>query len=457
MAISFCVLSCLVTQSWFEERESYMGLIPLKGSYLKATKFLKKYNKLLERDTDAYAASPTLKDDLWNLIVDSPYKSRPLAALPKTWDVADRATKMGIEQTVVESSIRSVDWLEQHGKCLDNIRPGRSTLPQAGRGAFATRSIANGDIVAPAPLIHIVDRDLLFLYGESTHKVNSEGEAVRDYRNVTGTQLLLNYCFGHARSTLLLCPYGSGTSYINHDGDLPNAKVVWTSEEKAIIHDSEWTKRPIEFWGEEYRSGLEFDYVATRDIEAGEEIFIDYGAEWADAWERHVRDWKPVPGAEGHVDASELNCFDTDCAETPPIRTQEEQVDEPYPDYVHLFCNFSKKRGYRNGTMAAWRHSDDWRKGSLDYQACKILARFDTVRDKDGAMTYTCELNFTEDEAHGEEDTWEDTMIVGGIPQHNIRFIKTPYTSDMYLPNAFRHEMMIPDEVMPDVWKNKDL
>jgi len=35
--------------------------------------------------------------------------------------------------------------------------------------------------------------------------------------------------------------------------------------------------------------GLSFEYVALRDIEEGEEIFMDYGEEWEDAWEQHVK------------------------------------------------------------------------------------------------------------------------------------------------------------------------
>lgn len=32
---------------------------------------------------------------------------------------------------------RTTTWIEENGLCLDNIMPGRSTIKQAGRGAFA--------------------------------------------------------------------------------------------------------------------------------------------------------------------------------------------------------------------------------------------------------------------------------------------------------------------------------
>lgn len=33
-------------------------------------------------------------------------------------------------------SFRSPDWLQSHGRCIDNIRPGASTIPNAGKNAM---------------------------------------------------------------------------------------------------------------------------------------------------------------------------------------------------------------------------------------------------------------------------------------------------------------------------------
>ena len=38
--------------------------------------------------------------------------------------------------------------------------------------------------------------------------------------------------------------------------------------------------------------GLLFDYVALGDIEHNEQIVIDYGKEWVNAMEQHVKKWK---------------------------------------------------------------------------------------------------------------------------------------------------------------------
>lgn len=134
--------------------------------------------------------------------------------------------------------------LEVHGKCLDNIRYGKSNIPHAGRGAFATRSIRSesvifimellcllylfnmtfavsyteGGLVAPAPLLHIPDRDILTMYAEKLD--DRTGEEYRDISKPIGHQLLVNYCFGHKASSILLCPYGHETGKLKRNNCL---------------------------------------------------------------------------------------------------------------------------------------------------------------------------------------------------------------------------------------------
>ena len=53
---------------------------------------------------------------------------------------------------------RPVEWLKEYGWCIDNIEIGISTIPDAGRGAFARLPLQRGGIVAPAPLQVFRDR-----------------------------------------------------------------------------------------------------------------------------------------------------------------------------------------------------------------------------------------------------------------------------------------------------------
>ena len=43
----------------------------------------------------------------------------------------------------------SLEYLKANGFCLDNMRPRKSRIKEAGRGAFATRDLVENSIVAP--------------------------------------------------------------------------------------------------------------------------------------------------------------------------------------------------------------------------------------------------------------------------------------------------------------------
>ena len=90
---------------------------------------------------------------------------------------------------------RSVSWLRENGLCLDNLQAAKSTLPQAGLGAFAQRSMPKGEIIIPVPLLQIEANKTDLQYVFNDHN-----------QNFRSTQILINYCFGNKKSKLLLCP-----------------------------------------------------------------------------------------------------------------------------------------------------------------------------------------------------------------------------------------------------------
>ena len=83
----------------------------------------------------------------------------------------------------------------------------------------------------------------------------------------------------------------------------------------------------------------------------------------------------------------------------------------------------------------------------------------------DGNYTYTLHLYKyrvkKDDDEEEEKDTAapadepETNIIVRKITRYAIRFFDAPYTEDTFLPNAFRHDIRIPDHLFPTVWKNK--
>ena len=179
---------------------------------------------------------------------------------------------------------RTVDWIRSEGVCVDNLIPDVSTLHDAGQGAFAQRLIPQGSIVVPAPVIQIIDAAELNMYDFDTDEL-------------IGTQLLINYCFAHPGTTLLLCPqtnailinhcssrrlalaYGGDCDRYNSHDDVsfrgPNAYVRWASEWDPDTDTS--LSMSWEDFYEKTKEGkrlLSMDIIASRDIFPGDEVCL---------------------------------------------------------------------------------------------------------------------------------------------------------------------------------------
>jgi hypothetical protein len=245
--------------SWFKNREDH-ATVPVKESYVQATQFLEVYGRLLLGYTptdpgwrdDFVVENMLLKDeaqsDLWDVIKTFPYVSRARQALPGTSKDVIRAIHKGIAAIEVENSMRSIDYLKEHGKCIDNIVPGNSTIPDAGRGAFATRFIPKGSLVAPAPVIHFADKSTLNIYNETRKR-----KVYKNKDQLLTTQLIRNYMFGHPESSVVLFPYSSNVAYINHHSTEFNAKLQWAKN--FSFHNEDWLQKDVKFLDTQWRAG----------------------------------------------------------------------------------------------------------------------------------------------------------------------------------------------------------
>lgn len=341
---------------------------------------------------------------------------------------------------------RSIDWLKQFGRCMDNIAPGASTIPNAGRGAFATRAISKGASVAPVPLVHVPFRDIFNMH-ELTQ--TEEGDYIRESNQVKHQQLLLNYVYGHPQSTMAFYPVGAVASFINHH-DEPNAKLVWSDHPNNA---KEWFQlEPEELLEPDYAyMGLMMEIVALRDIVPGEEIFLDYGPEWKEAWNQHVQRW------EARVQAGELPSpwplraiSFNDEYRNKPFKTPEELKAEPYPENVVLKAFLTILETTTQGTVedpSPWGAVEGVNTFSVDnLRDCIILSRQETSIDG-SVPPYNYTVSWTS--KRGKE------LVVKDVPHGAFVFVDAPETSDQFVEGSFRHYIGIPDDVFPQgPWRN---
>lgn len=165
-------------------------------------------------------------------------------------------------------------------------------------GAFAGRAIPKGASIT---------------WGRFIHMHRSE---LRDPSNGGRDELLLNYCFGQPKSSLLLLPLVPIANAMNHAGGgggkdngqqtaaTANVRIKWSNgfdpdlffstmaaDEEAEDASAPTTTTTEALFREDEKSPqpLAVEYVALRDIEPGEELLLDYGSAWQDAWDEHVK------------------------------------------------------------------------------------------------------------------------------------------------------------------------
>lgn len=338
------------------------------------------------------------------------------------------------EVATAEKPERPVQWLQKHGWCIDNMRVAESTIPHAGRGAFARRKLKKGEIVAPVPLQSFRDRAL--------------------FQNTKPEQLYVNYCLQPKGSKMIFYPYGPIFNLINH----PDTTRFATSAEQANVH-LQWSSSNFnhnswldlsyeEFWKVTSPGGLILEVVATRDIQAGDEILLDYGQDWEEAWKAHVAAWRPPSDSRNYVYPAEMD-------ETEALRTIAEQKSNPYPSNLMTMCS-TPDWERENGRHIKWEEADGWSwwEGMVP---CHVLER---KMGRNGNYVYTVSVQLDEDPNDPKNLEYDDTVplekqyIDRKVPRRAIRFLEKPYMDDEHLTGAFRHPIEFPSYLVPDAWRN---
>jgi len=381
--------------------------------------------------------------------------------LPPTLQSCLTATILATDdtETSYRNNTRDLSWLQEHGRCIDHIVRGRSTIPHGGIGAFAKHNLQKGQIITTSPLHHFADHNIMNVYNITKHakkfpvlQTTEEEEEEREdegfhYQRhvdkVINHQLAVNYCFGNDQTMLLLCPYGVGVNYINHSPNC-NVKIRWA--EGFDGHDSEVVRTATLEDLEDIRSPiLAFDYVATRDIQVGEELFIDYGTGWHQAWLQHQED-SAVKRSEQYASAHQWNKKFA----TVPIRTDDEQVLDPYPEHIQVRCHYNTVSAGPSAPSDIF----EWR---IDYYGypCTIVDRF----IENGMLLYTVDVEMWPEPGYNNvlpPLTQVKRVLRTDIPREALRFFDVPGTSDLNMVATFRHFIELPDDMLPEQWKYTD-
>ena len=475
-------------EAWFTSRVDELGIVPVGEHYTKAKRFMRRYADFADRVREKSKESTTAdrlgraQSDLWDVILTFPYETGQRNALPRHYDGAVKvaAGDKSIVSVEREQSIRPMEYLEESGKCVDNLRAGTSSIPHAGHGAFATRRIARGGLVAPAPVAHFPHSEYFEMY-DVLPGLRVKNTAVRDESKPLGKQLLTNYCFGHPNSTMLLFPYGSGVGYINHHPEDYNAEVRW-ARDFDFFHNKEWLNRSLDELKYEWKTSLMLEYIALRDIEEGEEVLIYYGKEWSDAWEAHMKDWVP-PSAEdlaGEIDfysrQDEVRYDEVDAGEYdsshPVLPTRDELVSDPRPESIEQTCYvvLNHRAAYlhkpqttpqfeREYSVVAVPEDEDEEEHS---HPCTVVDRRYLRGDKTSreGYSYTIRIETVKKSRHLTLGDFavEETHVVTDVPRDAFFFAQTKWEYgdgvDGATRRAFRHPMMLPDAIFPEAWRN---
>lgn len=256
-----------------------------------------------------------------------------------------------------------------------------------------------------------------------------------DFEEHNGYQLVMNYCFSHPKTLMMLCPYGKGVNFINHNQTLASVKLQWTPN-KVLNRKDEWLSTSPHEFEYEYTPQLSMDYVALRDLKEGEELFLDYGDEWEEAWMEYLEEWEPVQG--GGMSAQHWNFANRDEV----LLDMKEQDWKIYPNNLKMHCHPSVFFGeyeqlqQRGITLEQLWPNDE--KGLV----CDIHSR--QLHAASGRITYTVHVFHPE---------YQIAVTRRGVTREFVTMIDRPYTLDCHRRDAFRHWIGIPDDIIPSAWQ----
>lgn len=215
-------------------------------------------------------------------------------------------------------------------------------------------------------------------------------------------------------------------------------------------------------------------------------MLINYGVEWQAAWDKHVQNWNPSDSITLWSSRQGTNKRTTEYVRSDalnedlitPIRTSEEQLIDPYHSSIDFRCyvNVNHHSAYLFAPLTRpyfereWDRKVDMREDSDDvhHNPCNVTMRYGLDDDEDSddddndvvgtdnantehQYLYTIELEVKKQVGN---TFISELHEITNVPRDAIAFVNLPYSSEIFLKNAFRHEMILPDDVFPKAWMN---
>ncbi|KAL7510943.1 hypothetical protein ACHAXN_007858 [Cyclotella atomus] len=290
-----------------------------------------------------------------------------------------------------------------------------------------------GQVISTTPVVTL-DREHLKLFKEIQRK---DGTVRRKH---VGHQLLLNYCYGHPKSSLIFFPTSPSVSFINHAADRSkaNAEIKWSD---FSYHKSEWINAPLAEIKKLQKTGLLFDIVATKEIERGDEILLYYGQEWEEKWTSHIANWE----------SSQKNLTDTLDVDTivdfnsiekdEMIKTIDELEEEPLPEHIMTRCGFALPGDMKGDETVIKGYSAE----DPIFVPCEFL----DVEPLEGTDRYLYRAKVEHRSPQGDVTLYS---VKYDSSQNFMRYTDKPYVRDYYSKGAFRNEIGLSEGILPAHW-----
>jgi hypothetical protein len=215
------------------------------------------------------------------------------------------------------------------------------------------------------------------------------------------------------------------------------------------------------------------DIIALRDIAPNEEIFLDYGPEWTEAWRSHVERFQTMklPREEDRMYISASDYIRATNVENAVIRTVSEQESDPYPDNLQTVCFYDvgddndddndddeveeeERESNDSGKPVVYKSWNNVKSYNC-LRPCIILDRY--YQQNEEVLLYKAQMLPISSSLVLDGCQLDAPHIVTDILPHGIRIVNRPYASDMFMEKAFRHEIGVPDGLYPELWRKKKL